>query len=516
MLALAILLAAPALPLQGPLADPDSDGDGLSDFQEVHKYGTDPAAADSDGDGIPDGEWDERREYAYSVRAVLHVMAPFDVATMADDWQDVRVLEEHPDLLECEVVVYPFATVAETIEPDARWRETASPLARHVRPRTCSDWDEALREELTAELAERGVALDALDDVRTAEGVAGWLLERSATEDSFTTFALTFADDAPRVAAGQEERVQRGLERAGRTLQQQLDHELFGKAMFVNRVHGTCTSTAIYLQTGLRAAGLPTRTIVCVPVVDASDAREVAWIASRIEHVGVRARLLEAAERLRRSWASHTLNEVYVGGRWRRLDGARLGSGPLDGSLGLLVRVHTFDDHAQSGLAAWGDREHHPLHEALFGGPNPYSCVSLSDRFGAHASVPNEPPGLRSLTIRSLGWYDAPDRPARLKTSLEPPEDRYVVARFDTTGVDGHEALLFYLAVDKDFVLRASGHPDVPARGIQKFWGDSGDFLLRIETADLGRLARGVSYELVWTGAGPLRWTVEPGARIAR
>ena len=35
---------------------------GLSDFQEIHKYRTDPAKVDSDGDGVLDGEWRERRE----------------------------------------------------------------------------------------------------------------------------------------------------------------------------------------------------------------------------------------------------------------------------------------------------------------------------------------------------------------------------------------------------------------------------------------------------------------------
>ena len=34
----------------------DSDGDGLTDYQETHTYGTDPYLADSDDDGIDDGE----------------------------------------------------------------------------------------------------------------------------------------------------------------------------------------------------------------------------------------------------------------------------------------------------------------------------------------------------------------------------------------------------------------------------------------------------------------------------
>jgi len=45
----------------GPL-DPDTDGDGLSDGEEVNNYGTDPTTSDTDGDGLSDGE--ELRKYS--------------------------------------------------------------------------------------------------------------------------------------------------------------------------------------------------------------------------------------------------------------------------------------------------------------------------------------------------------------------------------------------------------------------------------------------------------------------
>uniref|UniRef100_A0A7S0RGB8 Calcium-binding protein n=1 Tax=Pyramimonas obovata TaxID=1411642 RepID=A0A7S0RGB8_9CHLO len=34
----------------------DTDGDGLNDWEEINKYGTDPLKADTDGDGLKDGE----------------------------------------------------------------------------------------------------------------------------------------------------------------------------------------------------------------------------------------------------------------------------------------------------------------------------------------------------------------------------------------------------------------------------------------------------------------------------
>src|SRR3954467_9259402 len=111
MLGLLLTLAAS---LQSP-AVVDSDHDGLSDFDEIHKYFTDPQKPDSDGDGIPDGEWQERREYAYSVHAVIKAPPPVNVATLNDDYQDARVLESRPESVEIEVVCYPLNTVAASI-----------------------------------------------------------------------------------------------------------------------------------------------------------------------------------------------------------------------------------------------------------------------------------------------------------------------------------------------------------------------------------------------------------------
>lgn len=499
-------------------SEPDADKDGLSDFHERHKYFTDPKKADSDGDGVPDGDWDERREYSYSVRAVMHVMAPFDVASMSDDYQDVRVLEERADLLEFEVVVYPFNTVASAIAPDPGWRKPRSELKPFAEPGVCSNWDKELQKQLAAELKDRGVDLGALDDVETARQVSRWLMERSREEDSFTTFAVAFERGRPKVPEHRQADVAATLAERGRTLEEQWDHELFGKGMFDNRIHGSCTSSAIYLQTGLRAAGLPTRTVLVTPVVDANDEREVAWLGT-LQHVGLRAKLQRAAERQKGSWTSHTFNEVFVGGRWRRLNYTELGQNVLDDGLGLMVHVHTFGDHSEAGLVGWGDRARHPLHGALFGGPNPYSCVSLSDRFGVHGKVPNELfSGLRELTIVDVAWYDDPERPLGLTTTLWETESAgYFFAYFDTEGVDGRDALELWRAADQRFVLRADGQAEVPAACVEKFWGKEGAFIVRIEPEDLRRMAKGVAYELEWAGVEEApRWVVREGVRLER
>lgn len=504
-------------------ADVDSDGDGLSDFHEVHKYLSDPANADTDGDGIPDGEWDERREHAYSVRAVMHVMAPFDVASMNDDHQDVRVLEERADLLEFEVVVYPFNTVGATIPSGARRGAVPVELARYVAPGTCCNWDAAMQADLRAALKPDGIDADALDDAELVRRASKWLLRRTAFEDGFTTFAYEFVDGVPRVSAAQRATVERTLASKGRTLDEQLQRELYGKGMYATKSSGSCTSSAIYLSTALRALGIPTRTVVCIPIVDASDAREVAWIGSRVAHRGVRGILADFAAGARGSWTSHTFNEVWIDGRWRRLNYDVLGQNVLDAEyLGLMVHVHTYADHSEARLVGWGDRAAHPQQAALFGGANPYSCVSLSDRFGRHAKVADEPePAAHEYRIARAYWFDDPSRPASVTGRLDDPETAGHVLVHVETDAPRRNLKRWYDAVAKAFELRAEGRAPIPLSATRGYWLDAtgavSEFYLRIEPRDFARMKPGIDYALAWKGEpSERRWLVAPGVTLRR
>jgi hypothetical protein len=114
----------------------DSDGDGLSDFQEIHKYQTNAQKKDSDGDGSPDSDWHERREYTYSVRSVVKIMRPCNLEAINDDYQDARVLSETKDYVELEVIHYPFNTNAETIDGRLDWRARSVAMKQWIEPGT--------------------------------------------------------------------------------------------------------------------------------------------------------------------------------------------------------------------------------------------------------------------------------------------------------------------------------------------------------------------------------------------
>lgn len=172
--------------------DVDTDGDGLSDFQEQHKYSTDPRKMDSDADGVPDGDWFERREYTYTVRSVVHVMKPVTPEYLNDDYQDCRVLDEADEYYELEVIHYPFNTVSSTIKGNPNWQQEASRMKEWLQPGPTSDWTATVRKELLAALRKDGIDVDKLDDKQVVEQVSKWLLDRAEYQDGFSTFITAF------------------------------------------------------------------------------------------------------------------------------------------------------------------------------------------------------------------------------------------------------------------------------------------------------------------------------------
>ena len=129
-----VSLATAASPGQPPAAVPaeaDGDHDGLSDFDETHKYATDPKRSDTDGDGVPDGDWSERRESTYSIRFLVAHLPPAEAVT--DAFQDARVISRDDGEVVLEIVAYPLATGdQDTCRSQTQWGRMRR---AHFRPR---------------------------------------------------------------------------------------------------------------------------------------------------------------------------------------------------------------------------------------------------------------------------------------------------------------------------------------------------------------------------------------------
>lgn len=513
-----------ALAVDALADDPDSDKDGLSDFRERHKYFTDPTRADSDGDGTEDGAWDERREHAYTIRTIVRVMRPVGRA-LTDDYQDVRVLEQTPTWVKLEVIHYPLNTVASAIRPDPDWRRTALAMKEVTSSTLTSNFDESMVKALRAKLAAAGIAVDALDDKALAEGASRWLIRHAGeTSGAFTGYFTHFPDGRPAVYPGCEEGMD-GYNQGGRSIEEQWARDLFARSMFERGTRGSCTSSAIYLAGGLRALGLPTRIVYCIPAIDVTDPEEVAMLAG-LRHPQVRATLQKTMGGMS-GWCGHTFNEVFVGGRWRRLNYATLGENVYGAHVfGLMTHVLTVNDWSEAPVARTvGVRQAQGAYDDVFGHGNPYSTVELSDRFGVHmrgkpdVTMPAPQGAWKTLTIEKAVWYASSERPPDLDLAGgDSSRGAYVLLKVRENHSEAGLAQYkpFWQHVSKAFVLQAPGQPQLKATAVRGYW-DSGWFTLEIPRAHLERMAPETPYELQAADpADTYRWAVADGVRLVR
>ena len=473
--------------------DMDSDQDGLSDFQESNKYFTKPASADSDADGVRDGDWHERREYSYSILTVVKVMRPCDATVANDDYQDARVLSETDAYVELEVVHYPFNTNAAAIESTRDWQTPSPELQEYLQAGVTTNWDEPMRRELLRELHASGIDRNSLADKQVVERVSAWLLARGKYRYMFGTYFIHFPNDKAEIFPGLENAFRSEQGNTDLPFNEHLQHEVFGKGMFANKCYGTCTSTATYLTTGLRAVGIPTRLILAIPVIDGCDSRQVRMIEDYITHHQVRRTLLGNLPSA--GFAAHTFNEVYVGGRWQRLNYRQLGQniyGP--GAMGMLTHVLTFRDLSDAELTkTWGKRYGLGERDDTFPGSNPYRTTEISDRFGIHSKLQNTPFEVPKLAVISKAyWFFSERRPSWIPAeSVQPKSDGHLLLHVDLA-MDDLKAL--YPKLNTEFVLTAEGQPSVHARAERGFWNE--ECYVRIAEDQFALMVPGVPYEL--------------------
>ena len=260
--------------------------------------------------------------------------------------------EPRDEFVELEVVHYPLNTVGEAIVADSDWRVRAQEFKDFLASTTTSNWDRRMAEQLARELANDGVDIDAVDDRELALAASKRLMERSEFEDGFTTFLADYKGKQAIIPRKLKARAREDSQKTGRSVQEQWERELFADGMFEHKV-----ARLVHLECDLSVwrfcaqAGLPTRIVLVVPLVDANDPFEIAMIEHNIRHHRVRATILKGIRPLIGSWASHTFNEVLVGGRWRRLNYTRLGQPTLDSGLfGLTTHILTLRDWAEARM----------------------------------------------------------------------------------------------------------------------------------------------------------------------
>jgi hypothetical protein len=458
-------------------------------------------------------------------------MRPYNLEAMNDDYQDVRVLALTKDYAEVEVICYPLNTNAQAIPGNPHWQRDYAGMTEYLAPGVTTNWDAKMQQDLLGELRQSGIDLAKLTDKEVVEQVSRWLYSRAKYRSMFGTHYVHFPSGKPTLFPGLEPAFQREKGEAAWTVEEQFAHELLGKEMFYHRTHGTCTSSAVYQATVLRAIGIPTRIIIAIPLADASDPEQVALVEKGLTHHQVRTTALYGLYGAGNSYTAHTFLEVYVGHRWRRLNYTQLGQNILDPHyLGLMLHVHTFHDLSDAQLApTWGARFALAQRDEVFRHKNPYRTLLVEDHFGRYAQILNPPAQKehRQITLTRAYWQDAPQAPKLLReqagSRLESGAARFYVHGeewFSDAG-DYLQYKAFLRRSDPDFLLKAPGQPDVKCRLSLGFITLASEGVREMEVvippAEYAKMVRGVSYTLHPVNAVPTyHWQVKPGLTLTR
>ena len=332
----------------------DTDQDGLSDYHEIHKYLTNPNNADTDGDGILDGDWNERKETAYTITAKMQVMKPFNSKQMTDDYQDIKVISETSTTLIFEVVIYTQTTNQKTIEGNPNWK-TDYVNMDELKPTLTANWDEELKAQIIADLKKDGIDYDSFKtDKEFVEAVAPWIWKTSQFANGGPTdFLVDFANGVPKVnQVLKSSSLWNEYTQGAWTEEMVINHLVMGKTMYEKKVHGSCSSSSTYQTTILRALGIPTRITFQVPLYNGEMSDQRALLKN-IDNLEVRT----ALEKMFNGIGDHFYNEVYIGNQWVRLNYEKLGANIYDPTnpMAILVNLgveNDFSDFNMSGTWA--------------------------------------------------------------------------------------------------------------------------------------------------------------------
>ncbi len=285
----------------------DSDGDTLSDYAEVVKYRTDPLKADSDRDGKPDSDWDERREFAYTVHARIKMQQPFDLTAMNDLYQDVRTAgrttTDGYTLLD--IVLYPETKAILNAAPYPL-QDLPAAVMPYLKPGIGTNYNEAMEVEAGKIVHDAPVETD----VQAVQKLLSWVNQSTAQylDYSIPEVYFTYLETGTVKVRNYTDPL---------PVDELLRTHYFADSMFKERVHGTCTSVATLKCSMIRAAGIPCRMIQTIFPIYYHGDQTLPYENKLQRPWGCN---FEQAAGTELTYANHAYLEVFLGGQWLRVD----------------------------------------------------------------------------------------------------------------------------------------------------------------------------------------------------
>ena len=354
---------------------PDSDKDGLTDYEEYCKYKTDPTLADSDKDNIPDADWNERREYTYSIRAVLELKPPWDLKSMNDLFQDARLMENASSKYQkVEVIIYPYASPV-LLPTSYPYQLTSEAFRKYIQPTTDLNYSPEMQTEIQRILSGTTHTLDVLAKLQHEIG------KRKLTIPLYAPFVYTRMSNGKFVV---DPTFFESLDRevTDQEIEEALAVNYFGDSMFRRKQYGACISRARLFAAMLRAAGIPARVSMSVPMLYYYKGMgEWKHLMKNLSNEAVTGSYSYEKPTVPNEVAivGHSQVEAYLNNHWIRL-GYQLNEGPLfAGTDQMFIKIVDAADFAAVDFTkTWA-----PLQWVK---ERPYRTVELSDQAAKYES----------------------------------------------------------------------------------------------------------------------------------
>ncbi len=353
----------------------DSDKDGLTDYEEYCKYQTNPTLTDSDGDGTPDADWEERREYTYSIRAVLELKPPWDLKSMNDLFQDARLMENTSSKYQkVEIIVYPYASPVLLPTPYP-YQLASEAFKKYIQPTTDLNYSPEIQVEIQRILSGAIHTLDVFAKLQHK------IAQMKLTTPLYAPFLYTYMDKG-KLVVDSTFFESLDYEVTDEEIEEALAVNYFGDSMFRQKQYGACISRARLFAFMLRAAGIPARISMSVPMLyyykGAGEWKHLMKNLSNEEVTGSYS-YEEPTVPNEVAIVGHSQVEAYLNNHWIRL-GYQLNEGPLfAGTDQMFIKIVDAADFAKVDFTkTWSPTQ--------WVKERPYRTVELSDQAAKYES----------------------------------------------------------------------------------------------------------------------------------
>ena len=356
----------------------DTDADGLADYDEYCKYRTDATKEDSDGDGKIDSDWHERREYTYTIRAICEINDPVDLESMNDLFQDVKIIAKQTPTSHTryEILLYPDSKPHLLPTRFPYHHQLAPAVERYTQSGFATNFSPRMQTEVQRMISECHSDLKVIERVQFEMAQMQLVYEGAA-------FLYSRVDEDNQLVMTRDplEELRPESRKIFRTIDQLLDGIFYGDSMFKARQHGVCDSRATLRATMLKAAGIPTKLTLAIPLIYCYEGEKEELIRNlKRERFRSGGYVVPKPKSIGHGViVNHSFIEVYVNNKWIRVD-RDLNQGSVFNDNQIYLKIISFADWDDVDCTRSWAPEQWFAHR-------PYKTVELSDADPKYTSV---------------------------------------------------------------------------------------------------------------------------------